>query len=85
MENKELKNIYQKLANYKILFTYADEKNSKNYVVYTDMTRKNDGSLNTYAALYNPNNLMEPLRKIESKKEMSILSTILESVQNNIK
>lgn len=83
MENKELKNIYQKLANYKILFTYKDDKTSKNYVVYTDNTRRNDGTLNTYAAIYNPDNLQEPLKKIESQKEMEILDGILNSIQNN--
>lgn len=79
----ELKNVFQNIENYKILFTYKDEKTSKNYVVYTDNTRRNDGTLNTYAAIYNPNNLQEPLKKIESQKEMEILDGILNSIQNN--
>lgn len=79
----ELKNIFQNIENYKILFTYKDDKTSKNYVVYTDNTRRNDGTLNTYAAIYNPDNLQEPLKKIESQKEMEILDGILNSIQNN--
>lgn len=85
MNSNKINDIFDNISKYKILFTYKDEKTLKNYVVYTDNSKKSDGSLNTFAAIYNPNNLNEPLKELESKKEWDALNTILYSIQTNLK
>ena len=40
---------------YEILVAYKWTKTGKNYIVYTDNTKDEEGSLNIYAAIYYPN------------------------------
>ena len=37
---------------YEILLDFILRKNNKRYIVYTDNTTNNDGSLNVYASVY---------------------------------
>lgn len=40
---------------YEILVAYKWTKTGKNYIVYTDNSKDEEGSLNIYAAIYYPN------------------------------
>lgn len=65
---------------YDILFTYKDDKNNKDYIVYTDRTLDENGHLKAYGAIYHPENLSLGLEEIKEKKEWKVLITILESI-----
>lgn len=39
---------------YDVILTFKNEKNSKNYIVYTDNSIDNENKLKIYAAIYNP-------------------------------
>ena len=40
------------IIDYEILLDFILRKNNKRYIVYTDNTTNNDGSLNVYASVY---------------------------------
>ena len=40
---------------YEILVAYKWTKTGKNYIIYTDNSKDEEGSLNIYAAIYYPN------------------------------
>ena len=42
----------EKEINCDILFTFADENNGSNYIIYTDGTKSEDGELEIYASRY---------------------------------
>ena len=44
---------------YDVILTFKNDKNNKNYIVYTDNKIDKDNKLKIYAAIYNPlNNLI---------------------------
>ncbi|MBR4178991.1 MAG: hypothetical protein IKR57_06570 [Bacilli bacterium] len=54
-----------------ILMAYKLLKTHKNYMIYTDNSRNEDGSLNAYAAIYDPNDesVFEELQTDYEKEE----------------
>ena len=65
---------------YEILMTLKMEETGKNYIIYTDNTKDNDGNLNIYASIYNPDN--NELEEIKTDKEWDIIDKILEKNMN---
>jgi uncharacterized protein YrzB (UPF0473 family) len=64
-----------------VLFTFESEETNKNYMVYTDNTLDESGSVKVYAAIYDPTSEGVNLTPIETEKEWKIVETILEEVQ----
>ena len=60
---------------YEILMTLKMEETNKNYIIYTDNTKDNDGNLNIYASIYNPDS--NELEEIKTDKEWDIIDKIL--------
>ena len=65
---------------YEILMTLKMEETNKNYIIYTDNTKDNDGNLNIYASIYNPDS--NELEEIKTDKEWDIIDKILEKNMN---
>ena len=63
------------------LFTFESEETKKNYIVYTDNTKDENGNTKVYASVYNPNSESTSLEPIETDKEWKIIETILETIQ----
>ena len=63
------------------LFTFEAEETKKNYLVYTDHTKDEEGNYKVYAAIYNPEKKEGVLEPIESDEELEIVQNVLEEFQ----
>lgn len=68
-----------------ILFTFDSDETNKSYIVYTDNTRDEDGSLQVYASIYDPEMNDQTLYSIETEKEWKVIETILNTLQEEIR
>lgn len=62
-----------------ILFTFDSEETGKNYIVYTDNTKDEEGNIKVYASIYNPNDTTK-LEPITTDKEWKIIQIVLDEV-----
>ena len=69
---------------YEILLAYVWSKTGKNYVVYTDNSTDEDGSIRVYASVFDPTGNNPDLLPIETEKEWLVIENILASVQEKI-
>ena len=64
-----------------VLFTFESEETNKNYIVYTDNTKDEEGNVRVYASIYKTKGEKTELESIESEREWKIVETILTSIQ----
>lgn len=64
---------------YNVILTFKNERNGKDYIVYTDNTYDEDNKLRIYAALYNPLT-NEFLGYVENKEEWRDIIKLLDNV-----
>ena len=64
------------------LFSFKNEQNGKNYIVYTDNTKDAEGKLRIYASCYDPVS-NKFLSNPETSEEWKIIYELLEKVLNN--
>ena len=69
---------------YDVLFTFESEETNKNYIVYTDQTKDEQGNIQVYASIYDPNDPNSKLEAIETEKELKVIETILSTLQEEI-
>ena len=62
-----------------ILFTFDSEETGKNYIVYTDNTKDEEGNIKVYASVYDPNDTTK-LEPITTDKEWKIIQIVLDEV-----
>ena len=60
-----------------VLFTFESEETKKNYIVYTDNSKCDDGSTKLYAASYIFNEDDRVLNNIETEEEWKMIEAIL--------
>lgn len=70
---------------YDVLFTFESDETKKNYIVYTDNTKDENGNIEVYASIYDPEDPQSKLEAITTDKEWKVIETILESLQEEIK
>ncbi len=70
---------------YDVLFTFESEETHKNYIVYTDNTKDEQGNVEVYASIYDPNDPHSRLEAIETEKEWKVIETILETLQEQVR
>ena len=63
----------------KILLTFRDDNNDKNYIIYTDGTKDEDGQLEIYSSRYTLENGNYILDAIETEYEWNLIDNMLES------
>lgn len=68
-----------------VLFTFESDETGKNYMVYTDNSIDEEGNTRVYASIYNPEEAEPKLEPIETDKEWTIIETILNELQEEIK
>lgn len=68
-----------------VLFTFESDETKKNYMVYTDNTKDDDGNIKVYAAIYEPDKDETKLEPITSDHEWAIIEKILEELQEEAK
>ena len=62
-----------------VLFTFDSEETGKNYIVYTDNTKDEEGNIKVYASIYDPNDTTK-LEPITTDKEWKIIQIVLDEV-----
>ena len=83
MEEKKILKIIDengKEIEYEILIAFYWTKTNKNYIVYTDNTKDENGSLNVYAAIYYPQDSSK-LDPIETDEEWDQIDIRLKKLQ----
>jgi uncharacterized protein YrzB (UPF0473 family) len=70
---------------YDVLFTFESDETNKNYIVYTDNTRDDNGNIEVYASIYDPENPNSKLEAITTDKEWKVIETILETLQEEVR
>ena len=70
---------------YDVLFTFESEETHKNYIVYTDNTKDQQGNVEVYASIYDPNDPHSRLEAIETEREWKVIETILETLQEQVR
>lgn len=70
---------------YEVLFTFDSDETKKNYIVYTDNTKDENGNTRVYASIYTPSEEVTELFPIETDKEWKIIDTILKELQEDAK
>lgn len=70
---------------YDVLFTFESDETHKNYIVYTDNTKDENGNIQVYASIYEPENPNSKLEAIETDKEWKVIETILNTLQEEVK
>lgn len=67
-----------------ILFTFKDENNDINYIVYTDGTKDDEGDLEVYASRYVKKDNDLYLEEIKNESEWNLIDSMLESKYKEI-
>ena len=70
---------------FEILFTFESDETKKNYMVYTDNTKDEQGNTKVYASVFNPDAEVLELLTVETEREWKIIETIITSIteENN--
>ena len=66
---------------YEIITSFYLNSTKKNYVVYTDNVKDEDGDISIYALIVHPDDDTK-LEKVESEEEWKIIENILEEMKN---
>ena len=72
-----------KETEYEILMAFKWTKTKKNYLVYTDNTKDEDGNLNIYAAIYYPGDSSK-LDPVETDEEWDLIEQKLKSCKDGL-
>ena len=70
---------------FEVLFTFESDETKKNYMVYTDNTRDENGNVRVYASVFKPEADPLELLPVETEREWKIIETILESIEEENK
>ena len=70
-----------KVVEYEILFTFDSEETGKSYIVFTDNTLDDAGSIVTYAAVYDKDGEVLELQDIETDEEWNLIENLLASIE----
>lgn len=70
---------------YDVLFTFQSEETNKDYIVYTDNSKDEEGNVQVYASIYHPEDKQSKLEAIETEQEWKIIDTILKTIQEELK
>ena len=71
--------------NFEILFTFESDETKKNYMVYTDNSKDENGNVRVYASVFVPDAEPLELLPVETEREWKIIETILESIEEESK
>lgn len=61
----------------RVLFTFDLKENNKNYIIYTDDTKDENGRIRTYASTFTPGVEESELGEIQTEEEWKMIEGIL--------
>ena len=65
-----------------VLFTFESDETNKNYIVYTDNTKDENGNKKVYASTFDPKEENPVLGSIETEAEWKVIENILNKLQD---
>ena len=68
-----------------VLFTFDSEETKKSYIVYTDNSKDEQGNVQVFASIYDPNVEDQKLEPITTEQEWKVIETILNTLQEEIR
>lgn len=68
-----------------VLFTFDSDETKKSYIVYTDNSRDQEGNIQVFASIFDPNDENTKLEPIATEKEWKVIETILETLQEEVR
>lgn len=69
---------------YDILFTFDSDETNKSYVVFTDNTIDESGSIATYASIYDPSGENKELQPITTDAEWDLIENLLAQIEDKV-
>ena len=66
---------------FEVLFTFESDETHKNYMVYTDNSKDDEGNIRVYASVFVPEAEPLELLPVETEREWKIIETILQEIQ----
>jgi len=66
-----------------VVFDFYSEEMSKNYMLFTDNTKDEDGNLNVYVYYTDPDN--DDLIPVEDEKEFEIVNKIFQEYKDGVR
>ena len=73
-----------KEVSFDVLFTFDSQDTLKSYIVYTDYSTNEDGTIIIYASIYNPDDKDLNLIPIEDESEWQLIETMTENISKDI-
>lgn len=70
---------------FEVLFTFESDETKKNYMVYTDNTKDENGNVRVYASVFKPEADPLELLPVETEREWKVIETILASIEEESK
>lgn len=70
---------------FEILFTFESDETKKNYMVYTDNTKDEEGNTKVYASVFKPDAEPLELLPVETEREWKVIETIITSIEEENK
>ena len=67
-----------------VLFIFESEETKKNYIVYTDNTKDDAGSLKVYANVYDKSGATKELYPLETEEEWNTVESIYAKLQEKV-
>lgn len=67
-----------------ILFSFEDRTTGKNYMVYTDYSRDENGDFKVFASIYDPTGETNLLQPVQTDEEWAMVEQILENLQQEV-
>lgn len=70
---------------FEILFTFESDETNKNYMVYTDNTKDENGNTKVYASVFKPDAEPLELLPVETERNGKLLKLLLPLLQKKIR
>ena len=82
-EGKEIES--NPMLKYWMELTFESDETKKNYMVYTDNTKDEEGNTKVYASVFKPDAEPLELLPVETEREWKIIETIITSITEESK
>ena len=70
---------------FEVLFTFESDETGKNYMVYTDNSKDEQGNIRVYSSVFEPDSNPLRLLPVETEREWKIIETIITSITEESK
>ena len=64
-----------------LLFTFENSETHKNYIVYTDNSKDENGQTKVFASIYDPSGEDTRLLPVETDEEWDMIASVLDELQ----